>query len=272
MPFVAPVHTPPVWQTAPAQQAPLRAPQFLAGTCSAARGRGRASEAAVAGVEHTARLVGAATRRAHLRGPAAAALARQAGAAGRDAAAAEAAALAASCTIGAARGAHRARGSAVTAAARCQRATRAGSSAGGVPPLAPQRIRPIAPHAVPAAFWHEPLVQVPVVLPLPQVVPAPTHIPPTQQPPPLQVLEAQQAWPAPPHAGPAAPPVPVPVLPAVPPDVPAVPVVPPLPFTDASLPLIVEVLLPHAATTNDSAEAITSAGNAPMPMLLERSD
>jgi hypothetical protein len=62
-----------------------------------------------------------------------------------------------------------------------------------VPPLAPQQIWPIAPHAVPAAFWHEPLVQVPVVLPLPQVVPAPTHIPATQQPPPLQVLEAQQA-------------------------------------------------------------------------------
>jgi hypothetical protein len=69
--------------------------------------------------------------------------------------------------------------------------------------------------------------------------------------------------------GPAAPPVPVP--PDVPP-VPVPPVVPPLPFTDASLPLIDEVLLPHAATNNDSAEAITSAGNAPMPMPLERSD
>jgi hypothetical protein len=63
------------------------------------------------------------------------------------------------------------------------------------------------------------------------------------------------------------------VFPAVPPDVPPVPppVVPPLPFTEASG-LIDDVLLPHAATTNDSADAITSTGTAPMPMPLERSD
>jgi hypothetical protein len=44
-----------------------------------------------------------------------------------------------------------------------------------------------------------------------------------------------------------------------------------LPFTEASG-LIDDVLLPHAATTNDSADAITSTGTAPMPMPLERSD
>jgi hypothetical protein len=143
-----------------------------------------------------------------------------------------------------------------------------------VPPLAPQQIWPIAPHAVPAAFWHEPLVHMPVVLPLPQLAPDAMQFPATQQPPPLQVFDAQQAWPAPPHAAPCAPPVPVPVFPAVPPGVPPTPppVVPPLPFTEASLPLIDDVLLPHAATSKDSADAITSAGNAPMPMPLERSD
>jgi hypothetical protein len=67
------------------------------------------------------------------------------------------------------------------------------------------------------------------------------------------------------------------VLPPVPPDVPPVPVVvpdpavPPLPFTEASL-LIDDVLLPQAASTNESDEAINSAGNTPMPVLLERSD
>ena len=97
-------------------------------------------------------------------------------------------------------------------------------------------------------------MQVPVVLaPPPQVAPAATHIPPTQQPPPVQVLDAQQAWPAVPQTGPAAPPTPgVPVLPPLP-----VVVEPPAPV------LIVEVLLPHAARINDSDETIRSAGNAP---------
>ena len=93
------------------------------------------------------------------------------------------------------------------------------------------------------------------------------QFPATQHPPPLQVFEAQQGWPAAPHTGPAAPPAPVPV-PGPPPEL--VPVAPPFPLTEASLLLIDDVLLPHAATTNDRAEAITSAGNAPMP--LERSD
>lgn len=69
----------------------------------------------------------------------------------------------------------------------------------------------------------------------------------------------------PPHVVPAAPPAPV--VPGPPPEL--VPVAPPFPLTEASL-LIDDVLLPHAATTNDRVEAITSVGKAPMP--LERSD
>jgi hypothetical protein len=74
------------------------------------------------------------------------------------------------------------------------------------PPPDAQQTWVSAPQATPAAFWHDPLVHVPVVPAPPlQAVPAARHCPPTQHPPPLQVLAAQHAWPAPPHGGPPAP-------------------------------------------------------------------
>jgi hypothetical protein len=86
-----------------------------------------------------------------------------------------------------------------------QRAPDAVQVIGPPPPMPPSGAAPpqqawlTAPHAVPDAVWHDPLLQVPLV-PLPvQAAPLAVHMPPTQQPPLWQLFAAQQAWPAAPQ-------------------------------------------------------------------------
>ena len=100
---------------------------------------------------------------------------------------------------------------------------------------------------MPAASWHEPLLQVPVT-PLPppvQLAPLAWHMFPTQQPPALHEFAAQQRCPSPPQVAPEEPPalleppVPTAVLPAEPAAWPPVPGtdVPPVPVVGAVPPL-----------------------------------
>jgi hypothetical protein len=176
MPFIAPMHTPPAWQTAPAQQAALTAPQLMHVL------------APIVGLLQPRPLLhmfpaqqrspeppqGWQVAAAPMAPPTHASESRQ---------------------VSALRPAQQA-SPWLPQATQTPPVQRVAEAVHVVPPLGPQQGCPTAPQAVPAVVSHEPDRHVPVMPTTPaQAAPEARHVPPTQQPSRLQPFAAQQAWP-----------------------------------------------------------------------------